>query len=368
MAEKMTYAGVGVDYEAMDPFKRLAQQAGRETAANILRLGYSEVEMSRGESAYVMDAGDHYIAHVEEGLGTKNLVADVMYRLTGKSYYDRIAQCTVAMIINDMITLGALPLSIAMHLAVGTSRWFSDEKRFGDLIHGWKRACELARCVWGAGETPTLKDIVGPDTVVLSGSAVGVIKPKTRLINAANIRHRDAIVIIGSSGIHANGLTLAREIAEKLPHGYLTKLSDGRMYGEALLDPTMIYVPLIEDCFAEGIEIHYAVNITGHGWRKLMRATQSFTYIIEQIPVPHPVFSFIQEHGPVDDREAYANLNMGAGFALYVRERDVDKLLHIAHSLGMSALRAGTIEESQVKKVIIRPLGLEYLGSTLGVR
>jgi len=368
MTEKMTYAGVGVDYEAMDPFKRLAQLAGRETAKAILRLGFSEVEMSRGESAYLMDAGDHYLAHVEEGLGTKDLVADAMYRLTGKSYYDGIAQCTVAMIVNDMITLGALPLAVAMHLAVGVSSWFSDERRCGDLIDGWKKACELARCTWGGGETPTLKGIVHPDTAVLSGSAVGVVKPKSRLINADNIRHGDAIVIIGSSGIHANGLTLAREIAGKLPDGYLTKLSDGRIYGEALLDPTMIYVSLVEDCFNEGVEIHYAVNITGHGWRKLMRATQPFTYIIDHIPVPHPVFSFIQEHGPVDNKEAYANLNMGAGFALYVGDSDASKVLAIAPLLGMSALRAGTIESSKVKKVIINPLGLEYLGSTLGVR
>ncbi len=368
MTEKMTYAGVGVDYEAMDPFKRLAQRAGRETADAILRLGFSEVEMSRGESAYLMDAGDHYVAHVEEGLGTKNLVADAMYRLNGKSYYDFIAQCTVAMIVNDMITLGALPLSVAMHLAVGVSSWFNDEKRCGDLVDGWKKACQQARCTWGGGETPTLKGIVHPDTVVLSGSAVGVVKPKNRLINAANIQHGDAIILIGSSGIHANGLTLAREISEKLPNGYLTKLSDGRTYGESLLDPTMIYVSLVEDCFNEGVEIHYAVNITGHGWRKLMRATQPFAYIIDHIPVPHPVLSFIQEHGPVDDQEAYANLNMGAGFALYVRESDVRKVLTIASLLGMSALRAGTVEPSKIKKVIINPLGLEYLGSTLGVR
>lgn len=368
MTEKMTYAGVGVDYEAMDPFKRLAQQAGRETATNILRLGFSEVEMSRGESAYLMDAGDHYLAHVEEGLGTKDLVADAMYLLTGESYYDHIAQCTVATIVNDMITLGALPLSVAMHLAVGVSSWFSDGKRCGDLIHGWKKACELARCTWGGGETPTLKGIVDPDTAVLSGSAVGVVKPKSRLINAANIQHGDAIVIISSSGIHANGLTLVRAIAEKLPNGYLTKLSDGRMYGEALLDPTIIYVPLVEDCLNEGVDIHYAVNITGHGWRKLMRATQPFTYIIDHIPVPQPVFSFIQEHGPVDDQEAYANLNMGAGFALYVRDSDVRKVLTIASLLGLSALRAGYIESSKVKRVTINPLGLEYLGSTLRVR
>jgi len=368
MTEKMTYAGVGVDYEAMDPFKRLAQLAGRETATNILRLDFSEVEMSRGESAYLMDAGDHFVAHVEEGLGTKNLVADAMYLLIGESYYDRIAQCTVAMIVNDMITLGALPLSVAMHLAVGASSWFSDENRCNDLIDGWKKACDLARCTWGGGETPTLKGIVHPDAVVLSGSAVGVVKPKSRLIDAANIRHGDAIVIISSSGIHANGLTLARKIAEKLPKGYLTKLSDGRTYGEALLDPTMIYVPLVEDCLNEGVDIHYAVNITGHGWRKLMRATQPFAYIIDHIPVPQPVFSVIQEYGPVDDQEAYANLNMGAGFALYVRESDVRKVLTIAHFLGMSASRAGTIESSKVKKVTINPLGIEYLGSALGVR
>jgi len=116
------------------------------------------------------------------------------------------------------------------------------------------------------------------------------------------------------------------------------------------------------------VDIHYAVNITGHGWRKLMRVTQPFSYIIDHIPVPHPVFSFIQEHGPVDDKEAYTNLNMGAGFALYVRECDVAKLLSIAHSLGMSASRAGYIESSKVKRITIHPLGLEYLGSTLGVR
>ena len=368
MTEKMTYAGSGVDYEALDPFKRLAQRAGRETATNILRLGFSEVEMSRGESAYLMDAGDHYLAHVEEGLGTKNLVADAMGQLTGKSYYDSIAQCTVAMIVNDMITLGAMPLSVAMHLAVGVSAWFKNEKRCDDLIRGWKKACDLARCTWGGGETPTLRGVVHPDTVVLSGSAVGVVKPKSRLIDGAKIRHGDAIVIIRSSGIHANGLTLAREIAEKLPNGYLTKLSDGRTYGEALLDPTLIYVPLVEDCLNENIEVHYAVNITGHGWRKLMRPTQPFAYIVDRIPAPQPVFSFLQEHGPVDDQEAYGNLNMGAGFALYVREEDAAKVLAVARSLGMVASHAGHIEASKNRRVLIHPLGIEYLGSTLGVR
>src|SRR3989338_8622722 len=99
-----------------------------------------------------------------------------MYSITGKSYYDHIAQDTVAMIVNDMITLGALPLSVAMHLAVAESSWFDDAQRCYDLVDGWKKACDLARFVWGGGETPTLKGDVVPGVIVLSGSAMGLVK------------------------------------------------------------------------------------------------------------------------------------------------------------------------------------------------
>src|SRR5437899_604646 len=97
----MTYVGSGVNYADMDPFKRRAQLAGRRTAGNLSsRFGseFCELEASRGESAYLVEAAHSYVAHVEEGLGTKNLVADAMYKLTGKSYFDQIAQDTVAMI------------------------------------------------------------------------------------------------------------------------------------------------------------------------------------------------------------------------------------------------------------------------------
>ena len=371
MPGKLTYASVGVNYDTMDPFKRMAQTAGRETAANINRLNdgeFKEVEMSRGESAYLIEAADSYFAHVEEGLGTKNLVADKMYELTGKSYYDNLAQDTVAMIVNDMITLGALPLSVAMHLAVGDSKWFDDELRRHDLVEGWKNACNLARCVWGGGETPTLKGVVNKKAVVLSGSAMGIVKPKDRLIAAEFIEHGDAIVLVESSGIHANGLTLARKIADKLPNGYLTLLNNGRTYGETLLDPTHIYVGLIEECLNEGVDIHYAVNITGHGWRKLMRATKPFAYFIEDLPEQLPIFDFMQEHGPIEVEEAYSNLNMGAGFALYISESDVYDVQQVAETLNMGAHWAGYIENSDEKKVVIKPNGLEFSGTTLGVR
>ena len=363
--ERMTYAGSGVDYGALDPFKRRAQLAGRSTADAIRRLGVSEVEMSRGESAYLVETPESYLAHVEEGLGTKNLVADAMYRLVpSRSYYDHIAQDTVAMIVNDMVTLGALPVAVAMHLGAGSSDWFKDERRAGDLVDGWRRACQLARCAWGGGETPTLSGVVEAATVVLAGSAIGVIKPKGRLIRG-NIQHGDAIVLFESSGIHANGLTLARAIADRAPNGYLTVLRDGRPYGEALLDPTHIYVGAIEDCLSRGVDIHYAVNITGHGWRKLMRASDPFAYLVEQIPPPQPVFEFMQSIGAVDDAEAYGNFNMGAGFAIYVPEKDVATVLDVATGFPFGALRAGHVEHSATKRVVITPKGLEYEADTL---
>jgi phosphoribosylformylglycinamidine cyclo-ligase len=158
MAEvkKLTYAGVGVDYDAMDPFKRACQLAGLATAKAMNRFGLEEVGASRGESAYLARGTHGDLAHVQEGLGTKNLVADAMYELTGDCYYDSIAQDVVAMIVNDLITVGALPMMVAMHLAVGSSDWFEETQRWRALISGWAKACEMARCTWSCGETPTL--------------------------------------------------------------------------------------------------------------------------------------------------------------------------------------------------------------------
>jgi phosphoribosylformylglycinamidine cyclo-ligase len=367
----MTYAGTGVNYADMDPFKIACQQRAILTAKNAERLGFESFEWTRGESAFLFKSNDLYptvLSHVEEGLGTKNLIADAMQKITGKSYYDQVAKDTIAMIVNDMITLGTLPVSVAMHLAVGDSAWFKNEQRVLDLISGWGDACDEAGCIWAGGETPTLKDIIYPEASLLSGSAVGVrtiFAPPTNPDSEA-IQNGDAIIFIESSGIHANGLTMARKISERLPNGYETLLSDGRIYGQALLDPTHIYVKFIEECICRDIWIHYAVNITGHGWRKLMRAPQPFCYIIENLPTQLPIFDFIQEHGPVSDEEAYGNLNMGAGFAFFISQKDLGKLLRIETNLKWFV--AGYVEDSPVKRVVIQHKKLEYKAETLAVR
>lgn len=363
----MTYAASGVNYEQMDPFKVTCQQEARTTSHHMERFGFKEVEASRGESAYLIEAPWGYLAHVEEGLGTKNLVADVHDEDISYAY---MAQDTVAMIVNDMITVGALPLSVQMHVAAGRSGWFST--RHSDaLIRGWRNACHLARCTWGGGETPTLAGIVNPDTVVLSGSATGVIMDKRHYLQE-RIAPGDRIILINSSGIHANGLTLARKIASRLPRGYNTRLLDRRTYGEHLLTPTDIYVRIMERLQKSDVEIHYAVNITGHGWRKLMRPRRPFAYIIEHLPEQPLIFDFIQKHGPVSDEEAYGNFNMGAGFALYVPPSEVRGVWSVLESFRGKgpcvAVDAGYIEAAEHARVEIRPKNITFTADTLNVR
>jgi len=314
-----------------------------------------------------MPGGD-YLAHVEEGLGTKNLVADAEFTIAGYNFYDHVSQCSVAMVVNDLITCGARPLSYEMHLAVGSTDWFKEIDRAKAIIRGCKHACDLAQCSWGGGETPTLRDLVNPESFVLSGSATGYISNRNQLINPANIRAGDQIILIRSSGCHANGYTMIRKIADELPDGYSTKLSDDTFFGPEALRPTIIYARLVEEILKAGIKVHYAVNITGHGWRKLMRATKPFGYVIDNIPTPQPIFAFIQEHGPVDIREMYGNFNMGAGFALYVAARNVKRVLKIANEFGYDALHAGRIVKRTPKEVVIKPLDIIFRADELAIR
>ncbi|MDP3955354.1 MAG: AIR synthase-related protein [bacterium] len=366
--EPITYASTGVNYDAMDPLKRLAQLRARATSGNLGRFGIREVEASRGESAYVWEEEDSYRAFVIEGLGTKNLVADETRKFSGRTHYDSIAQDTVAMIVNDLIVVGADPQVINAYFAVGSSDWFLDEERARDLVEGWAKATNMAGAVWGGGETPTLKGIIDANTIDLSGSAVGIVKPKERLTLGDKLTSGDAIFLVESSGIHANGLTLARTIASKLPEGYATKLSDGKSYGESLLEPTHIYAGLVRDLFEVGIDIHYMVNITGHGWRKLMRANRDLGYIINQVPQPQPVFNLIQEQSGNDDMEMYGNFNMGAGFAIFMSEDNVSLAQEIAmNKYGFNSGQAGQVEDGP-RRVVIVPKNIEYKGETLGVR
>jgi len=373
----LDYKSSGVDYDLLYAFKRNAQEAAERTDYNIARFGAKVIRETRGRSAFAIELKPSsrpvlilILSKVNAGIETKNLVADKMYRLTKVPYYYNVAQDAVAMIVNDAISVGTLPVVVNMHLAVGSSDWFSKNQANADaLILGWEHACHLARCVWGGGETATLKDIIYKNMCELSGSTFGLAGVYEQFVSEENICDGDAIVILESSGIHANGLTLVRDIAKKLPDTYLTKLENGLTFGEEILKPTPIYVGVIEDCFNAGVKIHYAENITGHGWRKLMCPNRPFNYVIEKLPDTQTIFKFIQKVADMSDYEAYATFNMGAGYALYVDVEDVSTVIKIAQKNSIKAYHAGHITKSRdTKQVLILPKGIKYGGGTLSIR
>ncbi|MFA4944604.1 MAG: AIR synthase-related protein [Lentisphaeria bacterium] len=369
MADPLTYHAAGVDYDVLDTFKRACQQAAAATAGALAHHGFQEPPAIRGESAYVLETPTEYLAHVEEALGTKIRVADAMYQLTGDAaFYRHVAIDDVATIVNDLCAGGALPVSVAMYAAVGDNEYFADAKRAAALAEGFADGVRQAGAVWSGGETQTLKGMVTPGTCILGGSALGRIFPKANRI-PCQVQDGDVIIFLASSGVQTNGLTLCRALAERLPRGYLTPIGDGRSYGAALLDPSVIYVRFIAACQEAGVPLHYAAHMTGHGWRKLMRLDAPFVYRVEFVPEPPPVFATIAQAAGLDAAEMYGTFNMGVGFAVYVAPEHAAACLELARPAGYTAWRGGTVRaEGGRKAVEILPLGISYGAETLHIR
>ncbi|MDO8600820.1 MAG: AIR synthase-related protein [bacterium] len=360
------YEKAGVSYSALDWFKRMAQELARETAHYALLRGAQEVKESRGESVYLLSTGNHpFVGFTPEGPGTKSLVADALCTKE-KTYYDVIGYDGVASIVNDMLALGILPAAIGMILAAGNTAWFQDRKKPTDLLHGWLKGCHDARCTWGPGETQILKNLIIPDKIVLAGTAIG-FRGNEQWMVGSKIKKGDAILLFPSSGIHTNGLTLCDELKESLPQKYATKVTENHSFGELLLTPSLIYCSFIEECVRQKVVLRYAPHITGHGWPKLLRAEEAFTYIIERLPEEQPIFPFIQERTGMSDRDMYNTFNMGAGFAVFIPEFSIEKALEIARQCKFKAFIAGFIEKGP-KRVIIKPKDIEYGGKDLDIR
>ena len=363
------YAAAGVDYAAMDPGKVRAQHSAAATARWLSGRSASEVEESRGESAYVIELPDRYLSLVTEALGTKNLVADAVRESSGRTFYDHIARDTVATILNDLCSVGGSPLALTAYWGAGSSDWFEDQQRMADLTDGWAAACNAARCAWGGGETQALSGMIAPNTLVLGGSAVGSVG-KDQLLLGSKLQPGDVMLGARSSGIHANGLSLARKLATEQPAGYQTPVPgdpEGRGLGEVLLDPSPLYGPVLEALQSAGIQLRYAAHVTGHGWRKLMRAPQALSYVVENIPDVPPVLQLLRELAKMDDAEAYGTFNMGLGYVFFVAPGDAERALEVARAANTELLRLGHLEQGP-KRVCIEPLNVVFDDTSLRIR
>lgn len=334
----LTYKKSGVNYDLMDPFKNASIKAG-------------------GNSSQLIEFPDFYLLDVLEGLGSLNKLADEIYETTGQSYYYQAAWGNAASILNDLSAFGAKPLTLKLFIAVGNEAWFLHKKRYQDFIKGFRDAAKFATVAWNGGETQTLVDIIYPKSFVLAGSATGLIKPKKNLLNDAKIQTGDRIILLESSGVHTNGITLIRKLFKKSPE----------LLVEAIKPKTIIYSPLIDKLQSDKVEIHFASHITGHGWRKIMRSQAHFSYIIEEIPKPQPIFIKIQKATKMSDQQMYGDYNMGVGFALIVPQKSVDKTIAIARDLSLKALDSGYVEAGP-RRVVINPIGVEFKGKSLQIR
>jgi phosphoribosylformylglycinamidine cyclo-ligase len=358
------YASAGVDYTTLDAGKRLALTAALGTSAALEAHGGKALDVSRGEPAFVFELGDRTLAFVMEGLGTKAVASRQVAEQLGLNRFDAVAYDTVAAIVNDLICVGALPLVVNAYFATGSSDWYRKSEWHAALVEGWSRACADAGATWGGGESPSLPGLVNDADIELAGSAVGAMPDGRKPILGQDLTPGDEIVMIASSGLHANGASLARLIADRLPDGYATPLPSGRAYGDALLDPSILYAKLVGALAAADIPVSYYSHVTGHGLLKLMRPSRELTYRIAALPPVPEVLAFLAQQSEMDAHAAYSTLNMGSGFAVYTAAGTGKQIVEIAQGLGHEALIAGQVEDGP-RQVIVEPIGVVYADAEL---
>lgn len=351
-----------------DSFKQGIVGLVKSTAKNILSQRIRIVPESLGEPAALLDFinEDFYLAFKTDGVGTKSLIAEKMAVVAKKKnwlkkriikLYAGLGIDLIASNVNDLVCLGATPLALSDEIAVGNFRKFLDQDFVKGLLKGLKKGCQEAQITIPCGESPTLTDVIKPGACSITGSSIGIVRPKQQVIFGQNLQAGDIIYGLKAEGIHTNGLSLARKIVEKLPQGYFTAFGK-RTVGEELLKPTRIYSQVILE-MVKNLEIHYLSNISGSAFRKISRAKKPFTYVIDNLPKPPKILIALQKWGKLSDGEAYETWNMGLGMAIFAPAGQEEKMLTICRKDKIGFIKLGRVESGQ-KKVTIKPLNITY--------
>jgi phosphoribosylformylglycinamidine cyclo-ligase len=207
-----------------------------------------------------------------------------------------------------------------------------------------------------------LPGLVSPTDIELAGSAVGVVPGEPLLGDA--LEPGDEIVLVQSSGLHANGASLARMLVDRHPDGIKARMPDGTSFAEVVLTPSFLYANLVRRLLAAELPISYFSHITGHGFLKVMRPLRPLTYRLDKLPPVPPVLQFMADELDMDPRAAYTTLNMGAGWAVYSRPGSGARVVEIAREAGFEALVAGVIENGP-RRVVIEPIDVTLEGDEM---
>jgi phosphoribosylformylglycinamidine cyclo-ligase len=334
----MTYAGAGVDVSQLrKSHEVLALRLESTFKTRKGRVGHPVFPIGHYAGLVDLDDGRVLSLHTDS-VGTKVIIARMMRK------YDTIGIDCIAMCANDLICTGAEPISFLDYLAMA----MHDRRIIEEIAVGLVEGAKQAGMAIVGGETAIVPDLLSNDAGLdLVGMAAGIGRKKD-LILGDEIRKGDALIGIASSGIHSNGLTLARKI---LLREY--KLREnvpelGRSIGQELLEPTRIYVKSVLEATRK-LEIHGLAHITGGAFTKLDRIVGQARLgtSIKQLPPTPGIFRIIQKHGRVSNREMYRTFNMGVGFVLICPQRTEDAVIRLFMRYGHNAFDLGRVEKNR---------------------
>lgn len=308
----LSYADTGVDIAESEA----ATAALLDAVGNVVETEY----------AGMVALDDQYLALATDGVGTKLLVADAV------EDYSTIGIDCIAMNVNDLVAAGVRPVAFVDYLAVDAP----SETMTEQIGEGLATGAERAGISLLGGETAVLPEVInGFD---LAGACVGLAP--TDAVFPGSAEPGDALVGVPSSGIHSNGLTLARTAITQT-HAYTDPFPPApeRTIAEELLEPTRIYTDLLDPLRAH--ETHAAAHITGGGWTNLLRMGD-YQYRITDPFTPQPVFSFVQDCGDVTDAEMHRTFNMGTGFVAAVPPAEAEDLASAIDGRVIGQVESGT--------------------------
>jgi phosphoribosylformylglycinamidine cyclo-ligase len=334
----MTYAKVGVDVsQVRKSHEALARRLESTFKTRKGKVGHPVFPI--GHYAGLVDLYDGRVLSLHtDSVGTKIIIA----RMMGK--YDTIGIDCVAMCANDLICTGAEPISFLDYLAMAKH----DRRIVNEIAVGLVDGAKQAGMAIVGGETAIVPDLLSSDPGIdLVGMAAGICRKKD-LILGNEIQNGDSLIGVASSGIHSNGLTLARKILLK-EYKLQERVPElGRSVGEELLEPTLIYVKPVLEVIAK-MEIHGLAHITGGSFAKLERilGQAKLGARIDQLPPTPPIFQLIQEKGHVTDLEMRRTFNMGVGFVLVCPEKQVTRVNRLFKRQGYPVFDLGKVQRKR---------------------
>lgn len=328
----LSYRDAGVDIDAGDALIEAIKPFAKRTMRDGVLAGIGGFgalfEVSKKYREPVLVSGT-------DGVGTKLKLAFHLNR------HDTVGIDLVAMSVNDILVQGAEPLFFLDYFACGRL----DVATATDVIKGIAAGCEQAGCALIGGETAEMPSMYPDGEYDLAGFAVGAVE-KSRIIDGKKISPGDVVLGLASSGAHSNGYSLVRKILD-VAKPDLNADFHGRPLSDVLIAPTRIYVkPLL--ALMEKIDIHGLVHITGGGLvENIPRVLQpNLTAVLHrdawQMP---PLFTWLQQHGGVEDAEMHRVFNCGIGMTVIVAKDKADETAAMLKQSGETVFRLGEIRE-----------------------